>query len=461
LDKVKNVSLQIKIFGIVLGSFVLTGLGTFLALQIGWGGSLVDKSPTAESLHGGLTNVLIIFTGFGIIGLVVAFWLALLISKTVSAILTRLGKSSDQLQSASRTIANSAQELSTAATEQSSSLQETVSAVDEISAIVRRNTDSAIRSKEHSQQSRAAAEKGQKVVGGMVKAIEDMSSASSEISAQVEANTKELSEITTLIEEISRKTQVINEIVFQTKLLSFNASVEAARAGEYGKGFAVVAEEVGNLARMSGEASKEISSLLQESVKKVNDTVAQTQLRVRAIVETSRKKMELGVSTAAECHTSLEEIMQEVATVDTLVSEIAQSSEEQNLGIQEISRAMTQLGVVTQQNSKIAQDSSVAAEQLAAQSGQVSEAILDLTQVINGVRREPFKNSVSQENEKSQKPKSAKVLAFKTKSSEVPIKPVRPLQEKPFLSKTEHSVVQTKSETPMTVPSANDPRFKE
>ena len=461
MEKIKNVSLQIKIFGIVLGSFVLTGLGTFLALEIGWGGSLADKSTMAENLHGGLSHVLIIFAGFGLIGLVVAFWLALLISKTVSDISTRLGKSSDQLQAASQTIANSAQELSAAASEQSSSLQETVSAVDQISAIVSRNTESALRSKEHSQQSRAAAEKGQKVVGGMVKAIEDMSSASSEISAQVEANTKELSEITTLIEEISRKTQVINEIVFQTKLLSFNASVEAARAGEYGKGFAVVAEEVGNLARMSGTASTEISSLLQESVKKVNETVAQTQIRVRAIVETSKKKMEVGVSTAAECHKSLEEIMKEVATVDTLVSEIAQSSEEQNFGIQEISRAMTQLGVVTQQNSKIAQDSSVAAEQLASQSGEVSEAVLDLTQVIDGARRKQSLKAVPQKNEKPQKPIPAKVLTFKPRTSEVAAKPVKPMEEKPLASKSESRTPEAKLESQVAVPSANDPRFKE
>jgi hypothetical protein len=78
----------------------------------------------------------------------------------------------------------------------------------------------------------------------------------------LEGNRK-ISEIVELVKEIGNKTKVINDIVFQTKLLSFNASVEAARAGEHGKGFAVVAEEVGNLASMSGQASKEISALLE------------------------------------------------------------------------------------------------------------------------------------------------------------------------------------------------------
>ena len=73
-------------------------------------------------------------------------------------------------------------------------------------------------------------------------------------------------EILGYIKSIEEKTKVINDIVFQTKLLSFNASVEAARAGEQGKGFAVVAEEVGNLATMSGTSAEEISKLLESSI---------------------------------------------------------------------------------------------------------------------------------------------------------------------------------------------------
>jgi methyl-accepting chemotaxis protein len=76
---------------------------------------------------------------------------------------------------------------------------------------------------------------------------------------QINYSNEQMSEIVKVIQEIETKTKVINDIVFQTKLLSFNASVEAARAGEQGKGFAVVAEEVGNLAQMSGNAAKEIS----------------------------------------------------------------------------------------------------------------------------------------------------------------------------------------------------------
>ena len=77
-------------------------------------------------------------------------------------------------------------------------------------------------------------------------------------------------------------------IVFQTKLLSFNASVEAARAGEYGKGFSVVAEEVGNLAQMSGIAAKDISALLQSSVKKVEQIATESKTKIDRLVQNSK-----------------------------------------------------------------------------------------------------------------------------------------------------------------------------
>ncbi len=104
-----------------------------------------------------------------------------------------------------------------------------------------------------------------------------------------QANTK-LQSIVSLIEEIRNKTKVINDIVFETRLLSFNASIEAARAGVHGKGFAVVAEEVGKLASMSGKAADEIRALLETSTQEVDRAVKQTSDRVS-----------LGKTASSEC----------------------------------------------------------------------------------------------------------------------------------------------------------------
>ncbi|MBF0315068.1 MAG: hypothetical protein HQK50_13780 [Oligoflexia bacterium] len=87
--------------------------------------------------------------------------------------------------------------------------------------------------------------------------------------------------IVTMIGEINKKTDIINDIVFETKLLSFNASIEAARAGQYGKGFAVVAQEIGSLAVMSGKASLSISSLLESNTIQVKELVSYIHDRIK------------------------------------------------------------------------------------------------------------------------------------------------------------------------------------
>src|SRR5262249_18263323 len=92
----------------------------------------------------------------------------------------------------------------------------------------------------------------------------------------------QLEMINDIIKQITAKTAVINDIVFETQLLSFNASIEAARAGQHGRGFAVVAEEVGNLAKMSGRAAEEIKELLQRSVGQVNLSISEIGEKVKA-----------------------------------------------------------------------------------------------------------------------------------------------------------------------------------
>jgi hypothetical protein len=218
------------------------------------------------------------------LAIVFSVFFSMSIAGLISKVTTALSGNSKDVADASNKIASSSTELSEAATEQAAALQETVAAVDEISAMVDKNAESANRSKEASVQSRDAAMRGRQIVDTMIQAIGEINQSNDDVSQQVETSNNQLAEITKLINDIGSKTKVINEIVFQTKLLSFNASVEAARAGEYGKGFAVVAEEVGNLAQMSGNAAKEITALLTESVQKVENIVNESKTKLILII---------------------------------------------------------------------------------------------------------------------------------------------------------------------------------
>ncbi len=336
----------------------------------------------------GVTDAKNYFYVFSVLALFAAIcfsiFFGMVMSKSVANSTEILAKNSAQVSEASSQIASQATELSESATEQAAALQETVAAVDEISAMVEKNADAANKSKEVSGQSREAAMKGRETVEQMMNAIGEINNSNDEISLQMSESNRQLSDITKLINDIGSKTKVINEIVFQTKLLSFNASVEAARAGEYGKGFAVVAEEVGNLAQMSGNAAKEITEMLEQSVRQVETIVDDTKTKVERLMASSKQKVEMGSVTAKQCNEALEEILSNVSSVDSLVSEIAAASAEQSTGIREISKAVGQMEEVTQQNSTVAQQSSVSAEKLNSQSTTLNGIVNELVAIVSG-----------------------------------------------------------------------------
>jgi methyl-accepting chemotaxis protein len=257
--------------------------------QLGWSVMVLDPQKEAmaslrkaQELFYGIFAVLVLLSG------AIAWIFSIRLSRTLAALAGRLSQGSQEVLTASQSISKSSGELSDAATEQASAIQETTSAIDEVSSMVKKSADNASESQRVSQSSRQAAEQGQQSVQEMMQAINDISQSNAAIMTQVEDGNRQISEIVKVIAEIGNKTKVINDIVFQTKLLSFNASVEAARAGEHGKGFAVVAEEVGNLAHMSGSAAKEISEMLESSIRKVEGIVSDTKTRVERLVVEGR-----------------------------------------------------------------------------------------------------------------------------------------------------------------------------
>jgi methyl-accepting chemotaxis protein len=181
---------------------------------------------------------------------------------------------------------------------------------------------------------------------------------------------------------------VINDIVFQTKLLSFNASVEAARAGEHGKGFAVVAEEVGNLAKLSGDSAKEISGLLAQSIQTVENLVSQTKQRVAQLSSESRVRMDQGSTMVEQCGSSLKEIISKVRQVSDMSKEIMVASREQDEGIKNIAQAMTELDKSIVVNSHAATETATNATEVSTQANILSRVAIHVSATIDGGRVE-------------------------------------------------------------------------
>ena len=320
----------------------------------------------------------------GLFSLALAFLLGTAISKNLMRVTALINESTGKVATASTQIASSSQQLSQATTEQAASLEETAASLEEISAMVSKAAENATTTETNSHQSQTKAEEGRQAVEEMMKSMNEISDSNEAIVNQVNKSNQEMSEIIRVIEEIGNKTKVINEIVFQTKLLSFNASVEAARAGEHGKGFAVVAEEVGNLAQMSGNAAKEITAMLDTSIAKVDSIVKNSKSGVEALVEQGKQKVESGITVARQCSSVLEEIVQNVSGVTNLAQEISRATKEQSQGVGEINKAIGQLDIVTQQNSATSEETAKAAAELSHQAETMKAAVDELVATVQG-----------------------------------------------------------------------------
>lgn len=367
-------------------------------------------AASEDAAHGNKIATIAILCG-AIFGMLTGFIFSRNISKTLNSLANGLFNGAEKVATASQQISAAGIQLSSAATEQAASLQETVAAVDEISSMVSKNAENANHSQAVASKSRDAATNGKEVVETMIQSMNEINQSTEEIRLQTESSNREIAEIINVINEIGNKTKVINDIVFQTKLLSFNASVEAARAGENGKGFAVVAEEVGKLAQMSGNAAKEISDLLNGSVQKVETIVNNSKTRVEQLVSVSKSKVDSGMETALRCGSVLDEIVANVSGLFSNVNEIAEASKEQSSGVQEISKAMSQLDQVTQQNTAASNEASLAGEQLTIQAQELHDMVKILVLTVDG------KNSTHSQDSSND---SGNVTSFKKPTSERP-----------------------------------------
>jgi len=305
-----------------------------------------------------------------IIGLVVAIALGLFLSVVIvrgivgplSSAIDRVSQASNEITTASEELSTASQTLAEASNQQASSIEETSASLEELSGMVKNNVASAEKSNEVAEQVKSVSAKGSVAVKDLVHSMEEI----------LESNAK-IQELVKVIAEIGDKTAVIDEIVFQTKLLSFNASVEAERAGEHGRGFAVVAQEVGNLAQMSGKAALEISTIVKESI-----------ANAEQITTENRKKVEGGNELVKATALILDEIETNAKTVASSASQIVEASKDQASGINQINTAMVQLDKATQNNASTSEETASSSEELSAQSITLNEIVGELLYMITG-----------------------------------------------------------------------------
>jgi methyl-accepting chemotaxis protein len=234
------------------------------------------------------------------------------------------------------------------------------------------------------QETNQSVSSGKQALDAVILTIQEIKAQQKTIVANVEQTNQEIGQIVALIAEIGNKTKVINEIVFQTKLLSFNASVEAARAGEHGRGFSVVAEEVGGLAQMSGNASKEISELLETSIHKVKAIVEDGRRRLAATLEDSLSKIDQGVTIAHRCEESFETIVTQMNSVNNTTNQTTSAIQETVKGLDEISKAIEELDQSTRSNAETSTLTSETSAVLTNQLTALKSSISEVNRVIGG-----------------------------------------------------------------------------
>jgi len=345
--------------------------------------ALFDQESKSIQNKANLLIIIVSVAGI-LLSLIVGYFFASVVSTSMNDIVRSLSGSAENVSAAATQIASASEQLSQASTEQAASLQETSSSIEEINSMISSNTENAKQSAGSASLSLANAEKGKETVEKMIRAIDHINASNEQIMFQIDQSNREMEEIVKVINEIGTKTKVINDIVFQTKLLSFNASVEAARAGEMGKGFAVVAEEVGNLAAMSGSAAIEISKMLDSSVEKVQVIVKNSKEKMSKLIAEGKESVDSGNRIAGECGEVLNEIVHSVATVTKSVEEISVASQEQSQGVLEITKAIAQLDQVTQENSAGAAESANAAENLSEQAARMKDLVKNLVLTMEG-----------------------------------------------------------------------------
>ncbi len=242
-------------------------------------------------------------------------------NRTLREVARGVAEEADRVASAAAQVCTAGQTVARGASDQAASLEQTAASMSEINAVTHQNAD-------HSRSTAELMRSAEAAVSEAEQTIREMSASMREISASGE--------------KITKVVKLIDDIAFQTRILSLNAAVEAARAGVAGAGFAVVADQVGRLAEQCAEAATQTGQMVEDTVGRVRQ----------------------GESKLTRTAGAVHSVVQQAARVKQLVDEVCAGNQEQARGIDEVAKAVSQMQQVTQRTAAGAQQSAAAGEDL-------------------------------------------------------------------------------------------------
>ena len=300
----------------------------------------INTQNDKDAVAANITLLVVILGGLGVL-ISLGLMISNMITRPIKYAIDSLNIGTDEVSTASSQVSAASQQLAEGTSEQAAAIQETSSTLEETSSMVHQNRENTQQAATLARQANQYAHKSNTEMARMMTSMSELKSSSNEIAKII---------------------KVIDEIAFQTNILSLNAAVEAARAGDAGKGFAVVAEEVRNLAQRSAQAAKDTA----------------------VIIESNISLSDSGVDIAQNVRASVESIEEQAKKVSELLDEISVATNEQAQGVDQINKAVSQMEMVLSTNAQTAEEAAAASRTLEDQAINVKEIVNTLVVLVDG-----------------------------------------------------------------------------
>lgn len=300
----------------------------------------LDSQGDKDSAMASIGIIIVCFVAFGLL-VFIGLMISSMITKPIKQAIDGLNIGTEEVSGAATQVSAASQSLAEGTSEQAAAVQETSATLEETSSMVLQNRENTKEAAVLAKQAKQYAEKSNDEMHKMSQSMSELKISSNEIAKII---------------------KVIDEIAFQTNILSLNAAVEAARAGDAGKGFAVVAEEVRNLAQRSAQAAKDTTVIIESNIELSDSSV----IIAKAVRE------------------SVESIGEQAAKVSGLLDEISVATNEQAQGVEQIHKAVSQMEIALQSNASTADESASASRSLQEQAINVKDIVNSLIVLVDG-----------------------------------------------------------------------------